>query len=267
MSPAEQLQDLLAHADDPRPPDPEEPLRFSRLKLFSKSAAHFVGQPPGDSSSMDIGSAAHSMLLGGQRVVGYLPGKKRQGKEFDQFEKDNAGAIVLTASEYRRADAMARAVRDNPLAMRVLDGVRETTYTWRVQKRLCRGTPDVRGNDFITELKTGETADPRFFPYKMRRFCYHGQLAWYTDGATLAGLPTPEQHYIVAVEAAPPFVVTVFRVSPSAIDIGRRLYRLWFEQLEACAAADAWPGYCQSVVELDLPGEGFEIEDAGEEAA
>lgn len=261
MSPAEQLQHLLIDADRPRAPANDEPLRFSRLKRFSQSAAHYLGASGPDSSGIDIGSASHSMLLGGVRVVAY-PGPVRRGKVFEAFEQDNPGALILTANEYRRAEGMANAVRANADAMRVLDGEREKTFHWKINGRTCRGTPDVRSETFITELKTGETADPRFFPFKVRRFCYHGQLAWYSDGAVLAGLPDPKDHYIVAVEAAPPHVVTVFHIDPATIDKGRRLYRLWFEQLLACEAADAWPGYSQSVVELALPDD-FDLDDIG----
>jgi hypothetical protein len=266
VSPAEQLQRLLVDADAPRPPTADDPLRFSRLKRFSQSAAHFAYAPSADGSHLDIGSAAHSMLLGGTNVVAY-PGKVRRGKEFDAFEADNPDALILSRSEYARADGMAKAVRANADAMRVLDGEREKTFTWKLQGRLCRGTPDVRTSTFITELKTGETADPRFFPFKVRRFCYHGQLAWYSDGAVLAGLPDPQEHYVVAVEAAPPHVVTVFRILPETIEQGRRIARLWFERLLQCEAAGQWPGYSQSIVDLSLDDQAFELGDAGGDEA
>jgi hypothetical protein len=163
---------------------------------------------------------------------------------------------------------MAKAVTGNAEAMSVLDGDREQTMYWDVQKRACRGTPDVRNDEkrFITELKTGETSDPRFFPFKMRRFCYHGQLAWYGDGAALAGHPDPKDHFVVAVEATYPHVVTVFKVN-RWIEQGRRLVRLWFERLLQCSAANVWPGYCQSVVDLDPLDEALEMLDAEDVAA
>lgn len=267
MTAAEQLQDLLVHADDPRPPEADEPIRFSRLKLFSKCPAHFAAALEQESSALDIGSAAHSMILGGAPVVAY-PGKVRRGKEFDAFVLENEGATILTKSEYGRASRMAQAVREHRDAMEVLEGEREQTMYWKVNGRLCRGTPDVRNDKRrrITELKTGETSDPRFFPFKVRRFCYHGQLAWYGDGAVLAGFADPVEYYVVAVEAVYPHVVTVFRMNDT-IEQGRRLFRLWFERLLQCEAAKEWPGYSQSIVNLELPGNDFEMLDAGEVAS
>lgn len=266
MTAAEQLQDLLVHADDPRPPEATEPIRFSRLKLFSKSPAHFAAALPEESTALDLGSAAHSLILGGRQVIAY-PGKVRRGKEWEQFECENPDAIILTKSDFGRASRMAKAVKDNRDAMRVLEGDREQTLYWNIQKRACRGTPDVRSDAFITELKTGETSDPRFFPFKLRRFSYHAQLAWYSDGAVLCGLPDPKEHYVVAVEATYPHVVTVFRIARETIEQGRKMVRLWFERLLQCEAANEWPGYCQSIVDLELPNENFEMLDAEEVAA
>lgn len=261
----EQLEELLLHADDPYPPPEDEAIRFSRLKLMSKSPAHFAAHMEQESSAMDIGSAAHSLILGGRDVVAY-PGKVRRGKEFDQFVLENPEALILTKAEFGRASRMAKAVKENADAMTVLEGEREKTIFWHLNKRLCRGTPDVRSDKFITELKTGETSDPRFFPFKLRRFCYHGQLAWYSDGAVLAGLPDPQNHYVVAVEATYPHVVTVFRLTKDTIEQGRKIARLWFERLLQCEAAKEWPGYCQSIVDLELPQDHLDMLDAGEVA-
>lgn len=229
-------------------------LRFGRLKLFSKSAAHYKGHVEDTSYDMERGSAVHGMLFGNVEVLGWEDGRPRRGKDFDTFRADHPGALIMTAGDYQQAQAMARAVEENRVAMSVLDGEHEQTMLWQRGERWCRGTPDVRNDAerFHTELKTGETADPRRFQWKLRDFCYHGQLAWYDDGAERAGKPRPVSHYIVAVEAAAPYVSTVFRVRDDAIEAGRRLISLWLEQLRGCEEADAWPGYCESIVELAL---------------
>ncbi len=265
-APAEDLAELLADADRPLPPAADEPIRFSRLRRMAQSPAHFAFAPNETSTSMDVGSAVHAMLLGGKRLTAF-PGKVRNGKAWDQFAADNRDALILTRRELAKAEGMAKAVRADKEAMRVLDGVREQTMEWRQNGRLCRGTPDVRGAGFITELKSGETSDPRRFAYKVKQFCYHGQLAWYGDGSVLAGNEDPKDYYVVAVEAAAPHVVTVFRMTKNAIDQGRRLARLWFERLLVCEATNEWPPYVQSIVDLDLPEEYIELDEAAVAAA
>lgn len=233
----------------------EEALRFGRLRLFSKSAAHFKENYRAVTDAMNVGTAAHSLILGGRPVVGYLAGKQRRGKEFDAWLADQSpDAIVLSAKEFDAANRMLASVQANGEAMRCLDGLRETTRRW-VDPMLgpCRGTPDVDGWKFITELKSGETSDPRKFKWKVIEFAYHGALSWYRDGIELAGLGEREACYIVAVEQVPPCACTVFRIGEETLEQGRKLIRTWSEQLKACRESDQWPAYSQSIVDLDLP--------------
>jgi hypothetical protein len=195
---------------------------------------------------MSVGTAAHANLIGGKQVIAY-PGPVRRGKEWDKFEADNPASIILTGREFDVADGIMRSVRGSSLAMRVLEGEREQKREWTRLGRACQGTPDVVSDQFVTELKTGETSDPILFPFKVRRFSYHAQLAWYDE--SVGGRP---EHYIVAVEQTPPFVVTVFKLDPKTLLAGRKLVRLWWERLMACEAANEWPGYAQSEIDLDI---------------
>lgn len=242
------------------------PLRFSALRQIGKSPAHYaahIAQEQETTSGMDIGSAADLLILGGRRVLAY-PGPVRRGKEFDAFAAANADALIVTQKEGALALGIAEAVAACPDAVRVLTGARQSTQYWTLQGRACRGTPDVRGDGFITDLKTSETADPKFFPWKLRRFAYHAAAAWYLDGLTLCGFDV-RKAYVVVVEQAPPHVVTVFQLTEHVLDMGERLYRLWLEQLLVCEASGAFPPYSQSIVELDLVDDGdIDLADAVE---
>lgn len=236
---------------------PPEPIRYSRLKLMGQSPAHYQSATVEETYSMERGSAVHALVLETQEVLPWdkltKAGKSapRTGDEFQAFEAEHPGAIILTAAEYRQAKAQADAVRSNALAMRLLSGQREQEIAWRVGNRSCAGRPDAFGGDFVTELKCTVSAHPERFAWQARKMGYLGQLAWYGDGLMLAGRAAPEAHYIVAVEQRAPYVTTVFRLTPEAVEQGRRAYRTWFEQVLVCEASNEWPGYCQSVVPLD----------------
>lgn len=228
------------------------PLRFSRLRHMSRSAAHYAANAETvETPSIETGSAADRLLLSGGPVLAY-PGPVRRGKEYEAFCEAHPDALIVTKKEAEQALGIAEAVTKCHDASRLLVGVHRETLFWDFSGRPCRGTPDVRGDGYITDLKTGETSDPRFFPFKVRRYAYHAQLAFYEQGCNLLGHDVSES-YIVAVEQAPPHVVTVYRLTPNLIELGDRLWRLWFEQLMVCEASDAWPGYSQSIVDLDLP--------------
>lgn len=238
---------------------PLPPLRISDLKRIGQSPAHYRAAVESEGSHLSKGSAAHSVLLGGQRVTYFdrvtESGKAapRNGQHWEKFQAENADSLILTREEYFATNGMVQAVRACPEAMRVLDGVKEQTLTWDISGRACRGTPDVRSDQYVTELKTTRSSDPHRFEWDAKKLGYHAQLAWYLDGAVKARVGTPDAAFVVAVESTAPYVVTVFRVTDRALDYGRRTYRLWFERLMACEEADEWPGYVQSVVPLDVP--------------
>lgn len=242
-----------------------DPLRFSRLKLMGKSPAHYAAYVPEPTGAMETGTGADRLLLGGGPVLAY-PGPVRRGKEYEAFCAQHPDALIVTQKEGAIALGIAEAVQACPDAMRLLTGIRQQAIHWSFNGRPCRGTPDVRGDGFLCDLKTGETSDPRFFPFKVRRFAYHAQMSFYETGVALAGLPPVTQSYIVAVEQAPPHVVTVYRLTARTIELGARLWRLWLEQLQVCEASGAFPPYSQSVVDLELldDNEVLELEDAVE---
>jgi hypothetical protein len=247
-----------------------DPVRISDLKRIGQSPAHYRAAVESSGSHVAKGSAVHSVLLGGQHVTCYDrvteagAAAPRRGQHWEAFKAAHAGDLILTRDEVAQVDGMVEAVRACPEAMRVLDGVKEQTLTWDISGRACRGTPDVRSDQYVTELKTTRSSDPRRFMWDAIKMGYYAQLAWYLDGAVKARVGTPDAAFVVAVESTAPYVVTVFRVTERALEQGRRTYRLWFERLMACEEADEWPGYVQSVVPLDVP----ESEEAlGEEEA
>ena len=245
------------------------PLRFSALRQMAKSPAHYAAhllQEPETTSAMDVGTAADLMILGGRKVVAY-PGQVRRGKEFEAFAQEHAADVIVTKAEHAKAEGIATAVANSPDAVRLLGGLRQHTEHWTINGRTCRGTPDVRGDWYIADLKTGRTSDPRRFGWQVRQFAYHAAAAWYLNGCRIVERygSMPSDAYIVAVEQESPHVVTVFQLTDHALELGERLWRTWFEQLQVCEASDSFPPYSQSIVDLDVPDdEDIDIGDAVE---
>lgn len=245
------------------------PVRFSYLKAMAKSPAHARHAMTEDSVSTPTqqrGTAVHAIVLGNQRVTVAPEGIKKptsaqrnakkakpetleQIAAWDEWERSNEGAIVLSVAKYNEAQRMAESVRDNPHAMDVLTGRVEQTILFDTNGRACRATPDVVGTDWLADLKTSITSSPDQFPWQSRKYCYHCAMAWYQHAAKA-------QHvYLVAVESAAPYPVTVFKMSERALEIGSHFWRLQMERLIACEQSGQWPAYAQSIVPLELPGE------------
>jgi len=242
-----------------------DPIRFHLLRtLGRRSPEHARAVLDGTAepiagAAIERGSAVHALVLGGAKVT-FFPGAARRGKEWEQFERDNEGAIILPRGEYDKTQRMADAVRACREARPLLDGTREQTVVWRESGQACRATPDAFQADNVTELKTCREADPRWFGREAIRRDYHAQLAWYTDGLLAAGLARPRSAHIVAVESSAPYPVVVFRLTDDAIEMGRRSCRLWFERLRVCQDTGEWPGYAQGVVDLDVPDMDGDVE-------
>lgn len=244
------------------------PLRFGHLSKFARSPAHYLEARSRDAAgietptaAMEKGTAFHAVLTGTREVVRY-PGKVRNGKQWDQFQAEHAGKIILTSSAYEQVMGMVEAVWSDPLAAEKLNHpglVYEQTLRPQLHGWPCRATPDVRCADFLIELKSSATTEPEQFQRHAQRMLYHAQLAFYLQACGAASIDVKRDCYIIAVEASAPHPVVVHQLTEKGIDMGERAIRLWVERLRGCIAADYYPGYSQSIVQWDIE-EDLELE-------
>lgn len=234
-----------------------DPIRFSRLKAMAQSPAHYfqaVTAEREDTPAMRFGRAVHTYVLGGPKPAVWEG--TRRGKAWDTFEAEHLGQEILTSDEHERALEVAAAVLANPLVEQLLDGSEfEQTVSWKIAGRACQGRTDIfnRSRRFVADLKTSMTASPTLFVRHALRMGYHAQLAWYGDGLAWAGLFEPIAHYVIAVETKPPFAPTVYEIDPKTVEIGRKLWRLWFERVLVCERSGYWPAYSESPLPLAAP--------------
>ena len=243
------------------------PVRFSHLRAYGKSPMHGhaarLGEEKEPTRDMDRGTAVHALLFNNRKVIGY-PGAARRGKEYEAFAAAHPDHEILTMSEYDKANRMADAVRACALAQPMLRGVPEETLLFRWMGLECRATPDIRGTDFITELKTSSSSDPQRFVWHARRMAYHAQLRFQEYACQAKQIRVRDQ-WIVCVESEAPHPVTVFHVEPEAREEGEKLLTLWGERLKACEDAGEFPPYVQTTVPLVWPkDEEFVFDDEGD---
>jgi hypothetical protein len=234
------------------------PVRFSRLKNMAKSPAHYLAsvQDDGDDTlSRRLGRGAHAITFG--QPVAVYDGIRR-GSAWADFQAEHHGAEILNVAEAEKARGIAGALLSDPVASRLLSmpgASVEKRIDWTYLDRACQSTPDLLHSTegVLVDLKTCRTAEPERFMRAAEWYSYHAQLAFYQDSAEAAGHVRPDQCFIVAVESAPPYAVTVLRLTERALEAGRKLCRLWFERLLQCEAANEWPAYAQSVQDWDIP--------------
>ena len=248
------------------------PVRFSNLKHMGRSPAHYLEnllRPRARNRELDVGTIVHDLVLGGGPEIVVYPGKTRQGKAWEAFEAEHADKLIVTRSTFLLATAAASAVKRNRQAMELLEGEREKELKpWKRGERECGGRPDVTHPKRIVELKWSTSAEPWWFTRNAIRLGYHGQKAWYLDGARETG-GSQEESWIIVVEGSAPHPVQCMRLTDGALEQGRKLYSAWMELLAVCEASDDWPAY--DPVDFDVPDYGEtddeELEGFDEEAA
>ena len=248
------------------------PVRHSHNKAMSLSPAHCLAairRDEGDETMVQrLGSGCHAIVLGNP-VIRF--DGRRAGKAWDEFADKHADKTILNARAWQEAQAMASAIVMHREAMAILcDGtIVEQTIEWHWLGRKCTSRPDARGTHHLAELKTARTSNPAWFVRDALRMHYHAQCAFYDEAQFQTSGTRYSNVYIVAVEKTAPYPVTIFRVEDRALEVGRRLIRLWMEMRLACEAADEWPAYAQSIVPLDMPPEeeSFAVEIDGEAIA
>ncbi len=229
------------------------PVRFSSLKHLAKSPAHYryaLDHPPEPSRPMRLGSAVDAFIFGHVQVA-VSECATRRSKQWDQFEADNAGSVLLTPSEAEIAIGMVESLKRHKEAMDLLSGTAQKTIEWDIAFRKCRGTPDL-SSPYLVDLKTCRTAHPDWFLYDAIRMGYHAQIDWYRNGLQIHGAPEPKRKAIVAVENAAPHVVTIFEPTVRALIAGRKLWTTWFERLRVCEESNYFPGYVEGVAPFDV---------------
>lgn len=248
----ETLRDELASNDlvDPR----TVPARFSTLKQFSVSPAHYVHAVRrgwDDNLSMRLGSGAHALLF--SQPFHVYQGERR-GKAWTDYKAAHPG-LILNTKEHAEATAMANAIRSHSTAMRLLftDTQIETRIDWTWQGRAFRSTPDAAGRTHLVDLKCLRSSDPTRVLWQSRNMFYHCQAALYRRALNATGQHNIKECYLVCVENKAPHPVTVMRFSNTALEAGDRTTAAWLAELLSCELNNHYPGYVETIVDLDLP--------------
>ncbi len=244
------------------------PARLHHLRAAGSCGAHCLQAFQGDGTetlSKRIGSGAHALLFSKPCVLWDQPAKSGKGKAkrdprseaWKEFTAANAGALILNSKEMGHARRIVDAIRGNPKAEPLLFGpgmVYEQSIIWTECGRSRQSTPDARGPSHNVELKTTRCAAPFLFGRDAERMGYHAQLA--DQRAAIAYERQgrgPRESYIVAVENVPPYVVQVYEVPDTLLELGDQLRLAWLERLQVYEATQLWGGYSDRIETLAFP--------------
>lgn len=222
----------------------------SGMKSLLRSPAHFLHERthPKTSTAMDLGSVAHSMVLGtGCEYVAIEGNRNRNDVKAAIAEAEAEGKVVLKPEQLSAAERMADAVLTHRHAARLLasPGRSEVSMFWQdpVHDVIRRCRWDRLTDAAIgVDLKTAASADPATLPKRIVEYGYDLSAAWYLEVA--AGLDIELAAYaLVFVEATEPHPVVVAELSGPFLDRGAALARKALTAYRRCLDTGQWPAY------------------------
>lgn len=232
--------------------------------------------PPAASAEMELGTAAHRMVLGvGQELHEIHADNWRKDATKDAAEEARkAGRLPLLSKDMRTVEAMAAELRKHEWANKLLTqgGAAEASAFWQDPDTnlwwRCRWDrmpePDPRRRPILVDYKTCASAAPKAFSKAIADYRYYLQAHVYTAGYNcLAGLQigAPAAFAFIAQERTAPYRVAVYELHPDALRKGREDARRAMAIYAECTETDTWPGYEPGPQVIDLPYWAYRDED------
>jgi hypothetical protein len=246
---------------------------LNKMRTSPAAYKYALDNPKEDTPSMFLGRSLHQAVLEPDKWTPCVwSGGKRQGRSWDEFSALYAGEPILTEPEYWKINAMARAVRNDPV---VLDskifsdyGLNEQSIFWvdPMTGLECKGRPDriveIDGKMCLIDLKSTRSIDRYQFGRSALEYGYHCQMAFYRHGLELCCLHGVDRVLLVAVESSPPYEVGVFELGiDEEIYAGEIEYRACLDKLKHCLATNEWPGRYSAVQTVKFPSYLFSEEE------
>lgn len=249
-------------------------VNWSTLKECRKSPLHYkhaLSTPRQDRTSFKVGRAAHTALLEPhlfESAYAFWDGDRR-GNAFKAFEAEaiDAGRTVLKVEERDRCLAMAKAIREHPIAGPFFAaGEAEQVLVWTDPDTglRCKGRVDWLSANALVDVKSAADIGIHRFGANAARMGYHCQLAFYRRGLRALERYVP-QTWIVAVEAEAPHDVAPLTVSEDDLFVGDEEVGELLTKVAECRDSGIWPGQYAGAAPLLLPSWVFEASDGDNE--
>lgn len=214
--------------------------------------------------AMDEGTALHQMLLGDDRVdiLDYDSFRTSEAKAARDESRDN-GRVPMLQHKWDEISLLGDALKQQVAAFPIdpplfVDGMAEQTIMWyemwEGREIACRARLDWLRSDYrtIDDLKKSRSADPRKWQRAMWPLGYDIQAAFYTRACKAAFDVEPVFRW-VAIEADPPYALTVHVLSPQAMEAAQAKVDLALDLWSRCLGSGVWPAYPQTVQVVELP--------------
>lgn len=242
-----------------------EGLSKSDLDLIHKSPAYYryiKENKREQTASMLLGSVFHKLVLEPETfaaeyaVCPAADRRTRAGKELYRSFVDSLheSVEVITDDVYQTAYAMAEALKNHPIASKLLtNGKAERSFFTEFCGVKIKCRPDwLRNDGIVVDLKSTQNASPDKFPKSAYDFRYHVQAWWYLNALRTVGIEATDFMFI-AVENIPPYHVCVFAADDIMLALGENDAKADLAVYKKCLESGNWHGYEEKIHSLSPP--------------
>ncbi len=224
--------------------------------------------PRETTEAMEMGRIVHAVALEGRRPYVVRPeevknadGKMEKWQSLKTICKNwikQQTQTVLSPVEANQVEAIARAVRNDPRAKKLLaKGEAELSMfaDYDPSGFRLKGRPDWANEDYFVDLKTTTDASTEEFSKEINRRRYHVQASLYLRIAKLLGMPQTKWFFIAVQKSNPPRI-NVRELNANAIDLGGWQLNDDLALLAECRSTGNWYGFSGKsgeIEEIDCP--------------
>ena len=216
----------------------------SMLSYVEKSMRHYIEYVSGnignyETEAMKFGTAYHHFVLEPETfddvyfILDLLerpePTRSMNLAANKRWKEDimlaNVNKQLINSNDFDSIKCMAKELSTNNNIQDLFVGSEfEKIILWKNRESgvLCKGKIDIINEDkeFICDLKTCQTANPKVFKDTIVNRNYHRQAAFYLDAVGM------KDYYIIAQEKVYPFAYCTYKLSDELIEEGRKEYQM-----------------------------------------
>jgi exodeoxyribonuclease VIII len=200
------------------------------------------------SNELLIGSAIDSRVFEPNlftKQYTFLPDdfKIKSGKKFEEYEK-NENRYIFSRKDYKKILDITDAINNTNIFKNFKNtGKSQQTLIWEDENGVTlRSRPDWMNDDFIVDLKTTRSANPKFFSRSIEEYNYHTQAFMQLEGAyKLDG--KKRTHILLAIEKEEPYICEQFILNNDSLEKGRENCLRGAFIYQQCLENAYWPSY------------------------
>lgn len=251
-------------------------LSNTALGYLKKSAFHcwefMNGRIKFDSKPMKIGRHLHAAVLEPETItIAVIEDlRTKDGKALaEKYKKENI--TVLGKGEFETYQGCLASLKNNVTIQKWLQNAEcEKEFYFEYRGVFCKIKPDViskvDGKTILIDFKFMQDSNPQEFMRKAAKvYDYDRQAAWYINGYEIATKEKVDEFYFICVEKSAPFCVSIIRVKPQQLEIGKAKYDYLVDRYLETIAVGKYPAYDQEIYEWGEEIEELDLSLAGGE--